>query len=141
MPPTKVAAESVAGEGWRGVLCLSRLVILPGEPTNAASLLLGAAMRLVAADPRWHTLLTYADTRQGHTGAIYRATNWEYVGLRPGGSAWVDTATGRQVAIKATRSRTNKEMLDLGYLPLPPSAKHKFIFRLRRAMPIPEDKR
>lgn len=132
MPPTRRAAESVAGAGWQGVLCLSRLVILPDEPTNAATLLLGASMRLVAADTRWHTLLTYADTRQGHTGAIYRATNWHYLGLQPGSSSWVDPGTGRQVARKATHSRTVDEMLAAGYQRIPPSPKHKFVFRLQR---------
>lgn len=132
MPPTRRAAESVAGEGWRGVLCLSRLVVLPDEPTNTATLLLGASIRLIARDPRWHTLLTYADTGQGHTGTIYRATNWEPLGLWPGSSAWLDPATGRQVARKATHSRTVAEMLAAGYVRAPATPKHKFVYRLRR---------
>lgn len=133
LPPTKVAAQSVAGDGWQGVLNLSRLTVVPTEPKNAATLLLGGSMRLVMRDSRWHTLLTYADTRQGHTGAIYRATNWEYVGLMPGRTAWHDPRTGRQVAAKAKRTRTVEEMRRLGYERLPPSAKHKFVFRVLRS--------
>ncbi len=127
LPPTRVAGESVAGPQWRGVLSLSRLMVLAGEPQNAATLLLGASMRLVRKDKRWHTWLTYADTRQGHTGTIYRATNWEYVGLMRGSPAWIDAA-GRQVARKATRSRTDAEMTALGYRKLPPMPKHKYLF-------------
>lgn len=83
MPPTRVAALSVS-EDWRNVLCLSRFVIAPGEPQNAAGILLAWSIRLLSA--RWHTLLTYADTRHGHTGTIYRATNWERLGIVGGHS-------------------------------------------------------
>ena len=38
MPPTRVCAESVSNEHWRRVLSLSRLVVIPGEPTNVASM-------------------------------------------------------------------------------------------------------
>ena len=131
LPPTKVAAESVAGEAWRGVLGLSRLAVVEGEPANATSLFLAASMRLVGQDTRWHTFLTYADTRQGHTGAIYRATNWDYLGLSRGRPAWIDPQSGRQVALKATKSRTVAEMRARGYEQLPASAKHKFVYRPR----------
>ena len=94
LPPTKVAAQSVAGEQWREVLSLSRLAVSEGEPQNAASLLLGGSMRLVARDERWSTYLTYADTRHGHTGAIYRATNWQYVGAVGGGRRGLTRAPG-----------------------------------------------
>ena len=133
MPPTRVAALSV-DDDWRGVLSLSRLAVAPAEPTNSASFLLGASMRLVAAARRFHTLLTYADERRGHTGAIYRATNWDYLGTVPGGSSWVD-ADGHQVSARfgpptARGTRTAAEMAGLGYERIPPSRKHKFVKRL-----------
>lgn len=129
LPPTKVAAQSVA-EDWRGVICLTRLVVVPDVPKNAATFLLGNSIRAIRRDGRFHTLLTYADERQGHTGAIYRASNWEYMGVRPGSEAWVG-ADGRQVAKKATHSRTTAQMLELGYTRIPPSRKHKYVMRLR----------
>jgi hypothetical protein len=126
LPPTKVAAQSVC-ENWRGVLSLTRLVVIPGMPTNAASFLLGASIRRVRRDGRWCHLVTYADEGQGHTGAIYRATNWHYAGTRPGDPVWV-TEEGRQVARKsASKSRTAAEMEALGYRSLGRSRKHKFV--------------
>lgn len=86
--------------------------------------------RLICQDPRWHTLLTYADTAQGHTGAIYRATNRTYLGSTRPGRRWA-AADGRQASGKSTRNRTKAEMLALGYVQLPPSVKHKFVLRLR----------
>jgi hypothetical protein len=88
IPPTRTAAEANAhGHPWTGVLSLSRLVVAPEMPKNAASFLLGAAMRLIDRQ-RWPVLLTYADTNQGHTGAIYKATNWQEDGPVPAGDVW-----------------------------------------------------
>lgn len=131
LPPTRRAAESVA-QDWRGVLTLSRLVVIPGEPTNAASFLLGRSIRLIRADPRWHTLVTWADERQGHTGRIYLATNWVYLGSRLGDPVWVDPGNGQQVSRKSAKhSRTSSEMRELGYMNVGRSVKHKFVMELR----------
>ena len=129
VPPTRNAARSVAGERWRGVLSLSRVAVDDAEPTNAESLLVGRSMRLVMRDPRWHTLLTYADSRQGHVGTIYRATGWAYLGSVDGAPAWIDPRNGRQVAARATRTRTADEMRRLGYERLNAVPKHKFVFQ------------
>lgn len=130
IPPTKAAALSV-DEEWQRVINLTRFVIVPGMPTNAASFLLGASIRMIQADGRFRTLLTYADEGQGHTGAIYRATNWDYLGIRPGEPVYLD-GEGRQVARKAGgKTRTNQQMLDLGYVNTGRTRKHKFVKRLK----------
>lgn len=130
LPPTKVAAQSVC-EDWRRVLSLTRLVVVPDMPTNAASFLLGASIRLIRQDGRWCHLVTYADEGQGHRGQIYRATNWHYAGTRPGDPVYVDEG-GRQVARKsASKSRTHAQMLELGYRSLGRSRKHKFVMEVR----------
>lgn len=126
MPPTRVCAESVHVE-WRRVLSLSRLAIAPGEPQNAASILLGASMRRILQSRRWVALVTYADQSQGHTGTIYRATGWAYRGETKPEARWID-ATGRQVSRKsAARSRTAAEMVALGYRCAGRFRKHKFV--------------
>lgn len=131
LPPTKIAAQSVAGEQWRSVLSLTRLVIVPGMPTNAASFLLGQSIRIIRRNGRWSHLVTYADEGQGHTGAIYRATNWTYVGAGNGDPVWRDV-TGRQVSRKsASNSRTVAEMRALGYVSSGRTRKHKFVMALR----------
>lgn len=129
IPPTKAAALSVDPD-WRRVINLTRLVVVPGMPTNAASFLLGQSIRLIRQDGRFRTLLTYADEGQGHTGAIYRATNWEYLGIRSGDPVYLDDA-GRQIARKAGgHTRTNAEMLALGYRNTGRTRKHKFVMRI-----------
>ena len=133
LPPTRVAAESVNRENWQRVLSLTRLAVHPDVPKNGATFLMARSMRLIEQDQKWVSLVTYADEFMGHTGAIYRAANWEYIGLMKPNPRWED-AQGRQVARKATKSRTNAEMEALGYRLVGSYRKHKFVrhFRHRR---------
>lgn len=129
LPPTRVAAESVNRENWKRVLSLTRLAIHPSVPTNGASFLMAASMRIIEAEQKWKSLVTYADTFMGHTGAIYRAANWIYCGETKKVPRWEDSS-GRQVAKKSTVSRTSAEMRDLGLKMVGSFAKHKFIKHL-----------
>jgi hypothetical protein len=47
IPPTKGAALNTYPENWRGVLCLSRLCVLPCVPSNAATFLMAGSRRLI----------------------------------------------------------------------------------------------
>lgn len=128
LPPTRVAAESVH-EDWKRVVSLTRLVIDPDAPRNAASFLLGRSLRILRREGRWVAVVTYADESQGHTGAIYRASNWTYVGRTGPYPRWLD-GDGKQVAPKATVSRTKAEMEALGYHIEGRYHKHKFVMML-----------
>jgi len=129
LPPTKNVGASVCSD-WRGVLALSRLAIAPGEPQNAASLLIGGSIRVLKRDRRWKCLVSYADLGQGHEGRIYRATNWQDCGLTTARERWVDPKTGKQVARKATKDRTHAELERLGFMRAGKSRKRKFVFPL-----------
>jgi len=127
MPPTKVAAQSVDKEDWRNVLNLSRLVVVPGEPQNAAGFLLGRSIRLLPR--RWNKLVTWADMGRGHEGTVYKATNWKLVATTDAKTPWMDPITGRQVAIKrAKHTRTVAEMLAAGYVRGEKRRKLRFVF-------------
>jgi hypothetical protein len=129
LPPTRVAAESVNKESWQRVLSLTRLAVKPEVPKNAATFLMAGSVRLIKRDRRFVSLVTYADDFMGHTGGIYRACNWTYVGHMRGSPRWEDE-NGRQVARKSTVSRTNAEMTDLGYRCVGTFGKHKFVMHL-----------
>jgi hypothetical protein len=82
-------------------------------------------MRLIDRK-RWPYLLTYADTWRGHTGAIYRATNWTYVGeTRPWEVFVKDGVTVSKKSGAVTRSR--KQMIERGCVSVGSFSKHKFI--------------
>jgi len=127
-PPTRAAAETVAGDDWRGVLCLSRLAIDPEVPINGASFLLGRSMHLIDRS-RWPVLLTYADTAHGHTGAIYLATNWTSLGEVPAGDVWVGSHGEQRGRKRGGRTLTRDEMAAAGFQRLPSLPKIKFVHR------------
>lgn len=112
----------------KGALSLSRLAVAPTEPTNAESIFIGAMLRTLQHERRWVAAVTFADESQGHTGIIYRATNWRYLGRTKPEPRWVDE-TGRQVSRLATKSRRAKDMRERGYRMVGKYAKHKYIFR------------
>jgi hypothetical protein len=122
IPPTRSAAAA----WWPNpdeVLALSRLVIIPGAPKNAATFLLMRSVKMLA--PRWKCLLTYADTWQGHTGHIYSAAGWEYLGMTTPERTY--QLGGRMVSRKAgPRTRTHDEMIKLGAKMIGSYAKHRF---------------
>lgn len=125
IPPTRSAAEATYPERWTGVLNLSRLVIAPEVPSNACTFLLARSRHLIDR-AAWPCLVTYADEWRGHKGAIYRADNWDYVGMtRP---ERVYTIGDRMVSRKAGgHTRTHAEMLALGAVMVGAFAKHKFV--------------
>lgn len=125
IPPTRSAAEATYPANWQGVLALSRLVIAPGVPKNACTFLLARSRKLIDR-AAWPCLVTYADEWRGHTGGIYRADNWQYVGkTRP---ELVYVLNGRMVARKAgPKTRTHAEMLAMGAELVGRFPKHKYI--------------
>jgi hypothetical protein len=105
------------------VLSLSRMVILPDIPKNAATFLLARSAKLVG--PAWKCLVTYADTWRGHTGAIYKAANWEDLGLTTPEAVYV--LDGRMLSRKrGNRTRTHAEMIAMGAEFLGRFPKHRF---------------
>jgi len=127
IPPTCHAARALAGEGWQGVLALSRLAITPDTPRNACSFLLSKSVRKIDRY-RWHTLVTYADKWRGHTGAIYLAAGWQYDGETKPERTY--TLKGRMIARKAgPRTRTHAEMMAMGCVCEGSFAKSRFVLR------------
>lgn len=132
IPPTKGAALATYPSNWKGVLALSRMVIAPGIPKNACSFLLAHSTRRIPAD-RWPCLVTYADDWRGHTGRVYLAAGWTYIGKTKAEATF--TINGRMTARKAGgHTRTRAEMEALGARNEGSHAKHKFAL-FRRAVP------
>lgn len=126
IPPTRSAAEATYPQRWQGVLCLSRMVIMPGVPANACTFLLARSRKLIDRKV-WPCLVTYADEWRGHTGAIYRADNWQYEGkTKPERTYQIN---GRMVSRKAGYTRTHAQMIALGAEMIGSFAKHKFVRR------------
>lgn len=122
IPPTRDAAAAWWPEPTE-VLALSRLVLEDDVPKNGASFLISQSIRLL--HPRWKCLITYADSWQGHDGGIYKATNWEYLGLTNAERTYV--INGVMKSRKAgPRTYTHDEMLARGAELVGSYAKHRF---------------
>lgn len=127
LPPTLDCGRRWWPEDGQKVLNLSRLVLVPGMPKNAATFLLMTSVRLIRKrGDRWRCLITQADTWRGHTGHIYRVAGWEDCGLGKPEDVWT-TNDGRMVSRKAgPKTRTREEMRQLGYVLQGRFAKHRF---------------
>lgn len=95
------------------VLELTRLALYDWAPRNSESMFIGASFRYIERHrPDVRVLISYADSRYGHVGTIYQATNWIYTGsstgdviyrcedgrtLHPRTVGWVDLPAGRWV--------------------------------------------
>jgi hypothetical protein len=115
-------------------------VALSGAQAHQTSHYLSAAVkRFFATHPSIGVLISYADKNQGHSGALYRACNWFYLGEFPGaGNAillnGVVTHCRSVGSTYGTRSITwLRENVDENCQSIPLLGKHKFcIFRDRR---------
>lgn len=136
LPPTKNAAINTYPEGdWRKVLSLTRLAIAPkmindeGKevevPKNACSFLLSRSMKLVDKT-KWHCLVTYADTWQKHEGTIYKATNWEYLGLTKPTTVFVNESGKMMGRKRGGKNISKAELIESGFQDKGRFPKHKF---------------
>ena len=61
---------------------LTRLALSPTCPKNSESRVIGITVKMVKKlKPELEGIITYADTKYNHTGIIYRASNFRYIGL------------------------------------------------------------
>jgi hypothetical protein len=68
---------------------LSRVALAEWLPRNSESRALSVALRLIKKQyPQIEWVQTYADATQCGDGAIYRATGWVLVQIRPNASMW-----------------------------------------------------
>lgn len=130
MPPLAAAAKSHNPQEPRRVITLSRLAIEDDIPRNAESFLVGRSIRLIRADGRYNTLITFADDFARHTGGIYHALGFEYLGPSKEGHTWVNAEGVRRGKKRGPRNLTNAEMEAEGFTLVSEDIKHRFRKRI-----------
>lgn len=118
-------------QDWKTVLNPSRMVVTPEAPKNSASFLLRHSINILKQEKRWGCLVTFADTWQNHTGAIYKASGWTYLGLTSPKEVWVDASKTLVARKYGAKFFTKQEMYDHGYSLLGKFPKHKFVLYLK----------
>ena len=59
---------------------LRRLVCIDDTPKNTESYFIGQSFKLLKRDTDMEVIVSFADQHHGHTGVIYKATNFDYLG-------------------------------------------------------------
>jgi len=69
---------------------LRRLVCIDDTPKNTESYFIGQTFKWLKQNTDMEVIVSFADAEYGHTGVIYKATNFEYLGT---------TASGRKLIV------------------------------------------
>jgi hypothetical protein len=87
------------------VLELRRLCCIDDTPKNAESYFIGKCLRWLRQNSNVKTIVSYADSNYGHSGVIYKATNFDLVGATAPGK--IILWNGRQYHDKTIRTKYN----------------------------------
>lgn len=124
------SAKKECPDDPQAVLCLSRFVLVPDMPYNAASYFLSRCLQLLKSERRWASVLSYADTWQEHVGTIYKATNWESLGLTVPQPVW--TLDGKFIGKRrGKKSLTDADLRAMGATFHGKFSKHIYRYSLR----------
>jgi len=96
------------GDSESDVIELRRLVLIDDTKHNAESFFIGATLRWLKKNTEIKTVVSYADPNNGHTGVIYRASNFKHVGMTSPGKVLI--WNGRQYHDKAIRTKYKGEL-------------------------------
>jgi hypothetical protein len=122
-----------------GVIELRRLCCIDDTPKNAESFFIGRSLKLLRKDWCSGVVVSYADKEYGHSGVIYKASNFKSVGDIKGSK--VILWNGRRYHDKAIRTKYKgdlkpfakriKEALDSGDAVYKKTAgKHTYLYSL-----------
>jgi hypothetical protein len=105
---------------------LTRLWVADSVPHSGESFLIGRSLRLLDRE----YIVAYADSDQGHTGTVYRASNFLFTGMSAQVKNW--TVAGEPGhSLNAVKGRTKQEMIDTygdRFSLQPRSRKHRFVY-------------
>lgn len=92
------------------VLELRRLVLVDDAPKNSESRVISKTLKWIKKNARYvHIVVSYADPTYGHTGVVYRASNFEYVGKSAKDKGYEDIETGKVYHSRALRTKYKGE--------------------------------
>jgi len=126
-------------------------VALNGKQPCTSECVAASIKQLHKDAPQVKLIVSYADMDENHTGIIYQATNWIYLGIYGKGPAMNLIINGKKYHNKTIHnkhwSREYIRQLDPNYQEVPAVGKHKYIFvfdkKLRKewqkkALPYPK---
>lgn len=85
------------------VIELRRLCCLDIAPKNSESFFISKSLRWLSKNTKIKIVVTYADEEYGHSGIIYQASNFQYIGKQKGSKIII--FNGRKYHDKAIRTK------------------------------------
>lgn len=130
------------GEHEEEVLELRRLVCVDEAPKNTESWFIAKCLKWLRDYTEVKAVVSYADPEYGHSGTIYKASNFEYKGLSSPGK--VIMWNGEKYHDKAIRTKYRgrlkpfaqelKNALETGDAAYKPTqGKHTYVYKIRRS--------
>ena len=90
------------------VIELRRLCLIDETPKNSESYFIGQTLKWLKKNTEIKVVVSYADPNYGHQGTIYKATNFEHVGMTSKGKViWWN---GKKYHDKAIRAKYNDKL-------------------------------
>jgi len=131
------------GDNAVDVIELRRLCCIDDTPKNTESYFIGKMLKYLKKNTEIKTVVSYADAEYQHSGIIYQASNFEYLGKTPG--AKVIIYKSKRYHDKTIRTKYKgelkpfakriKEALDNGTAKYKKTAgKHIYIYKLVEVM-------
>ena len=90
------------------IIELRRLCCIDDTPRNTESYFISKMMRYLRLNTTIKKVVSYADQEHGHTGIIYKASNFQYLGMTKG--AKVIMLNGRSYHDKSIRTMYNGKL-------------------------------
>lgn len=100
------------GESAQDVIELRRLCCIDNTPKNTESYFIGAMLKWLKKNTHHKVVVSYADAEHGHTGTIYKASNFKYLGKQKG--AKVIIYNNKQYHDKTIRTKYNGQVKPYG---------------------------
>ena len=125
------------------VIELRRLVLVDEAERNSESRVIGHCLRWLKNNaPTVEVVVSYADPKHGHSGIIYKASNFEYLGVGAKDTGYYDPETGKTYHSRALRTKYKghykpfvvklRDKLAKGILvPVELPGKHCYIYSLK----------
>jgi hypothetical protein len=95
------------GKSESEVLELRRLVLLDQCEFNTESFVIASCLRYLKKHTNYKVVISYADPYHGHSGVVYRASNFEYLGCTASDTLLKDPDSGKLYHSRAMRTKYN----------------------------------
>ena len=134
-PCSEAVRSSLWGEKFKdSVIELHRLHVLDVTPKNTESWFIAKCLKLLKQDrPQTKGVISFADTTQGHTGIIYQATNFYFVGKTSKATFYLDNdgrlRHPRQNGVNISKEEAAKR----GWKPTKRMSKNRYIYILAKS--------